>query len=83
MQKKIVFSLQNRKNSSFVRVKRYTCTRGLPTRTRPDLWEADPYPTRPAGTGRVLVYPRVRVDLQTTSTLADVKLRIHGLYKQI
>jgi len=32
------------------------------TRTPPDLWYADPYPTRLAATGRVRVYPQVRVD---------------------
>ena len=58
----------SRPKSLFVRVKTgYTRTRGLSTRTRPDPWHAYPTRTRPAGTGRVRVNPRVRVYPQTPS----------------
>src|ERR1043165_9773884 len=45
----------------------YTRTRNAATRTRPDPKHVYPTRTRPAGTGRVRVNPRVRVYPQTPS----------------
>jgi len=53
----------------FTGKKRVYPTRGLRTRTRPDPTRKTATHTRPipAGTGRVRVYPRVRVDPHTST----------------